>query len=461
MHELRGYPAVMDGVIAVISGAGHRSGLAPGRLMMHDIHALVATYVLTGIALATLLAAALLELLPRATSVLRRLPIALVVVALAAASTSTSALVLGTTLQDGYVTAYATLPLVVAAMVLALRVCGDRAPFAFLLLGPAAGLTLFSWTPLAVLPLFLVLTSGAVALIRARRDGSRLSGPSWIVAAVVTLGSALVLLVVILTHVSLLHTQFIATGTITPPQPRILWLLGFLALALVAATTADHRWRLVVPLTCAVAGGVAVKFLIWLSPDGKSWTYYAWKTLYLSASALVWLAFVPVVLAITRRQPETGYGRQGGGTRGVVGVAGSLAALVLVSWSTPLTSPLDKAKTGWTQPSAGMITEVARVADRGQPFIFWHWSDPGNERLGEFWAVVSWGYNANQLAKPLGPTLPQGIPYWAYFEGGTAKDLCNVVRGVNGVYIISHDPKVRAELDTTCPNAGAHLIVEK
>jgi hypothetical protein len=459
--ELRGYPADIDAITALISGAGHRGGLLPGRLMMHDIHALVATYVVTGIALATLIVAALLELLPKAVARARRLPAAIVVIVLLASSLSVSALVLGTSLQDGYLSSYATVPLVLAAMVLALRFCSDPSPAAFLLLGPAAILAFFGWTLLAVMPMALVIAACGVLLFRAR-TGTKLLTPSWVVAGVVTVGAELMLIGILLTHVTLLHTQFVEAGTITPPQPDILWLLGFLAIGLLAAAPRGAlRWQLIVPVTAAAAGGATVKFLIWLSPDGKSWTYYAWKTLYLTSSSLLWVAFVPAVMAVTRREPATGYGWRSGAGRTLVGAALSLSVLVLVPWSTTLTSPIDKAKTGWTQPSAGIITETARVADRGQPFVLWHWSDPGNERLGEFWAALTWSYDSHQVAKVLGPTLPNGFAYWAYFEGSTPKDLCAVARAVNGINVITHDAKVRAELDATCPNVGAHVFVEK
>src|SRR5438105_2526044 len=73
LHELRNYPVLIDNLAGLLSAAGGRTGLQPGRLLLHDIDALVATYVVSGIAVALLIVSALLELAPT-VSTLRRLP---------------------------------------------------------------------------------------------------------------------------------------------------------------------------------------------------------------------------------------------------------------------------------------------------------------------------------------------------------------------------------------------------
>ena len=86
LRVLKIYPAVIDAVTAMIAGAGGRSGLLPGQLMLHDAHAQLTTYVLAGIALSLMTAAALLELVPSAVAVARRLPAATTVLVLGSAA---------------------------------------------------------------------------------------------------------------------------------------------------------------------------------------------------------------------------------------------------------------------------------------------------------------------------------------------------------------------------------------
>jgi hypothetical protein len=227
LNELRGYPALIDNITGLLTAAGGRHGLLPGQLMLHDIHAVAATYVVTGIGIAVLIVAALLELLPPAVAMAKRLPAALVVVVLASCSLSTTALVLGTSLMDGYLSSYGTLPLGLAAVVLAIRCAGSPSPAAFLLIGPAAILVLFSWTVLAASSTALVFVVAIVLAVRHRAWRAWPPGRdsvAWVISAVISVGSGLLVIGITLTHVTLLHDQFKSSGAVTSPQSRLLWL---------------------------------------------------------------------------------------------------------------------------------------------------------------------------------------------------------------------------------------------
>ena len=128
VHQLRAYPAVIDNLMALISGAGGRAGLLPGA-DLHDARAVATVYTLAGIAVALMLISTLFELLP---STLRsspvRLPLGAFVVFFACAITSASPLVLGTALSGGFVDAYASLPVIIGGLVLVFRFCTEPSP---------------------------------------------------------------------------------------------------------------------------------------------------------------------------------------------------------------------------------------------------------------------------------------------------------------------------------------------
>lgn len=454
LHELRNYPVLIDNLASLLSTAGGRTGMLPGRLMLHDIDAMAATYVVSGIAVALLIMSALLELVPAVTT-LRRLPPSVVIVLLAAASLSTSALVLGTSVLDGYLTAYGSLPLVLATTVLALRCCAAPSPAAFTLLGPATVLVFLSWSLLAAVPAALILTCSASAVVRSRR-GSTIRGTraSWTGAALVSYGALIGVVGVVLTHLDQLHQQVVQPGSVTRPQTSILLLLGLLAVVLMAVGPGRNlRWQLLVPFTASVAGGATVQLLIWLGPH-DDWTYYSSKSLYLFSAGLVWLLVVPVLLAVAE-PAESGVAHPL-----VLAAGGSAAALLLVSWSTTVAEPVTKSLHGWNQPSAKVLTEAATVADRGHPFVLWNWTNGADERLGNFWAALAWGYDEHVAPRIYGPSLTGGIAYWAYIEQGHVRDLCRAAKGVKGLYVVTHNPGLKLALQRQCPHLGEHVVVE-
>lgn len=473
LRVLKIYPALIDSITSLIAGAGHRGGLRPGQLLLHDAKALMTTYVLAGIAISTMTVAALLEALPRAVAVSRRLPAAAVVLILSSAGISVSALLLTTTVRDGFISAYGTVPIAIAGTVAALRCCSRPSPASFALIGPAGVLAFLGFTTLAVVPLALVVAV-TVALVwssrAAWRGGGLLAaarsrnGIAWLLATAATWGSVLVCAGVTYAFRDTLHRQFLLPGSITGSQSRMLYLLGFVAVLVgTLAWRGGDRRQALVPIAATVVSGLTVKFLISLSPDGHTWTYYAAKTLYLLVGSVLWIAFLPALRSVTvdgRAGTAGTAGRLESGLRAVQAVAAALVVYIVLGWTTTLTSPLSLAADGWSQPSAPVVTEVAKIADRGQPFLLWEWTDPGNERLGAFWASLAWAYNANWSPKSYPGAMSQGVPNWAYFESGQVKDLCTVARGVNGLYVITSNPKFKANFARVCPASGAHVVVD-
>jgi hypothetical protein len=465
LNLLRAFPGAIDAIAALISGAGGRSGLAPGHLVVHDAQSLASLYVLSGLAIAVLGIAALLELLPRATTARRVLPAAAYIGLLASSGLSVTGLVLGTALRDGYVSAYASIPLTLAAMVLALACCRRSNAAAYALLGPAVVLVLFSWTILAVAPAGVILYITVLLAIRGRhrfRSGSqrRTLPLAWVGALVVTGGCLLAAAGVVLTHLTQLRTTFKDTGAITPPEVHLLYLLGLLAAGgAFGARRRLDRLQLMVPFVAALAGGLSLVWLMGLSPDHKSWTYYGIKQLWLLSSSLVWTLFIPIVRATVGAEEATGsrlaFLRLGALLQPI---AWSLAVLIGVGLTTTLPGPVNLARHGWTQPSAAVVADVQTATDHGRPAILWSWSDPGNQRVANFWSALAWGYSTTEAIIPYPPALPGGIVYWAYVEQDTPADLCAAAKSIPGLVVVTHIKNLPEQLKKSCPASRASVV---
>jgi hypothetical protein len=455
LEQLRTYPALSNALSAVISSAGGRGGLAPGSLMLHDARAVSGVYVLSGIGLSTMFAGAVLECLPRSLATARRLPPAVLVVVLLCAVTSVSSFVLGTSLLDGFFSTYAALPMAVAAVILAIRCTDDASPYAVGLLGVATVYVLFAWTILAVVPFAAsVATLAVLALPSARVPRT----PAWLASGVVAAAGVLIVLGVLVTQYHKLRTQFLTPGP--PPTPLQHWVLYLLTLVVVALLAgaanarAASRWAVI--LSAAVLGLVTVYWLREITPDGQTWTYYGAKSLWAISSALLWVGFVPVALAAGSQRVRTGAIALSAQT--VQYVAAALAVVIVVGLLTKVADPVHKASHGWTQPSAAVITEVARQGNLRRPFVLWRWSDPGDDRLGDFAAELTWG--SNQAGAPLSlPGYPQGFFQWGYEDNFQLHSLCLLARAVPELNIITKDPKLRGELADSCPANGSHVLL--
>jgi len=461
-QELRQYPALVNNLIALIAGAGGRNGLPAGQLMLHDAQALATTYVLAGIAVALMFMAALLELLPSDVALASRLPPSVVLVLLVCAATSASPLVLGTALFGGFVTAYAALAMAIACVVLALRFCSEPSPATFALIGSATPVLLFAWSPLAIVPAALVILLILVGLARRRRDsgGSGRSAPAWawVAALVISLGVLVATLGVVVVEWSPLVAQFSVPGAIWPPQTRFLYLLGFVAGGVLLATrNRSRRRQLLVPLTVAVVGGIMVIWLLSLPRSGVT-PYYGIKSLWLLASCLVWVAFVPGLLAVTdkrgtvsdRKWPEVARVGQAAAWSGVT--------LIVLGFSTTVTDPLPAARAGWSQPAASEVAETVAAADTFHRFVLWQWTDIGDDRLGNFWSALAWDSTPSGKAVPYTPGLPGGLNLWAYTESNAISQLCSVARAVPRIAIITSNRNLSTELNAACPHAGERVV---
>jgi hypothetical protein len=462
LKELKMYPAVVNAVSALLSSAGGRAHLLAGNLMLHDARAVASTYVLAGIAIACLLMAALHEFVPSPMIIARRLPVGVIVVLLGCAAVSASPLILGTSLSEGFLSAYGSLPLVMATIVIALRCAARPSAFGLGLMAPATMIILFAWTPMVVVPFVLACLLVVQFVQHSRRvaapAGERRSmSRGWLLAFALVAATSLLTLGVAVTQMTTLKAEFVTPGAIISPETKILLLLGLFTAALfLASSDMVQRRQLLVPLTCAVSGGLLVEWLISLAP-GKTWSYYSTKTLWFFGASLIWVVFVPVIRYLARTPTRPHHKHAPTTLRTVEALVLTLVILLAVGFTTSAPNPAKLALTGWDQPTAAVITETARVANQGSPFVLWQWSDLGDDRLGNFWAALAWDTNPAGWT-PNNPKLKGGMRTWAYNENGVTSQLCGLLLAYPHITVVTSSHTLGASLKRSCVGERATFM---
>ena len=468
IHELKSYPAIVNSVSAIMSVAGGRSGLLPGDLMVHDAQAVASTFVLSIIGIATLFMAAVYQFVPKAVRELRRIPVALTTTLLACAGIAITPLMLGTTLNEGYLSAYGALPVVLAVLVLALALC-DRPSFPMLvLLGVGTVLTMFSWTMLVIVPgtasLVVALVYLRQVLVHRKHLGNYLRDRwVWVLGATFSFGLIVILAIATVVQRRVLETQLSYPGAIVPPSEDLLFIFGLVSLGFFCVSpTSLRKIRLVIPIACAVVGAIAVHWINTLAHNrGPAWTYYAAKTEWLVASSILWVAFVPIALYASKIRGTT----RNDSWQPVVGTIQALAfsaiIYLLLTATTTLTSPIPIAFRGWTQPAAKEVSIVQQIGNMKAPFAVWNYLNAADDRLGDFWAGLIWDTTRTGVRKqdPVGQY--SSFIEWAYFEQDTTPSICDVAKSAPGVIIVTSDASLKSAMMQTCPSARATITLKK
>ena len=278
----------------------------------------------------------------------------------------------------------------------------------------------------------------------------------WVLGAVLGIGALFVTIGVGVSQQARLRAEFVVPGAILPPQPRLPYLLGLVALGIALAGPGRTRLQMGVPLVVVAVGLLILRWLISLPASGPTWTYYAIKTLWLMISSLIWIGFAPALLTPSDEAivGQTRHWRQE--AAGIARAASwSGVALLLISFSSAASDPLPNARAGWIQPSARVVAEVVAAGNTYKSFVFWQWSDPGNERLGDFWAALAWDSTPNGTSVPFPPGLPGGLALWAYNETDSMSQLCTVLEAVPRITVITANSRLAAQLKPICPNTNA------
>lgn len=462
------YPAGVNAFAAVLAGAGDRSG-SVGTVMLNDVRAMASTYVLAAIAIGVLIAAALLELRRLDLRHGSRISWPLFGTLLVASASAGTAFMLGTALDDGFLSAYGALPVSIAAVVFGLRYFSNRLGglMPFLFLGVTVPLAFVCWTMIAVVPA-AILTSAILAATndslksRAHWFNSRSDAPielmcvGWRLAIAAGATGLISIVCVVALHLPKLEERFILSGSSKIPYSMMIVVLLLVAVSVAFASRASViSLQMIVPIAAGIAGGVVVLWLVGLPGPGITWTYYALKTNWLVSGSLVWVLFVPIVLwAESESFPASVRDRSGVGAISV-----SIAVLMLSGSATTAQAPVVAAARGWVQPSADVVQRAVDGADSDDPFIFWDWSDHGNDRLGNFWGALAWGSDAGGDFLDM-PGIPGGVRAWAYMEMGETHELCELILEAPGMVVYTRNSDLQGELAASCSAGDMTVLLE-
>lgn len=415
----------------VSAAAGRPPGQAPESLAV-DIVSLAATYLLlwAGIAL-TATAAYLLSRPGIPTPSPGRLSAPDVVLAVTAAALSTTGLMTGVALWDGFFPAYAGLLLLIGGLALAIgTVRRPQAVAAALLLMTA--LAQVFYRPL-LMPVSLGLTALLLVVVAVDR---RWRGVWWVVLGVlaaITAGGGLILVL----RSRLVSQMLGSVGSTTYVSPWLLVAIALVTGALLVGVTHPH-WRdtalPVVPVAVVlvtVAGLIAVAQAV--GGDGVAGlNYQSQRLVWLGCAATAW-----VVLLLFRRTDPTALSAA---LLGVATLAGTTLATTAI-W------PLQAVATGWPRPTPETAAAVLDPRDAGEVVVHWLWSDGdpggfpsfGDDRIGLFWSTTLWGDHRKAF-------LP-----WPYgLQDGSVDELCPVLAAVPGVEVRTRDPQLSTEIEAVC-----------
>jgi hypothetical protein len=193
---------------------------------------------------------------------------------------------------------------------------------------------------------------------------------------------------------------------------------------------------------------LVVALMYSMHPGDVAWSYYATKMIWLATATVVWAPFV--VLIDVMRGADRLIRRVGprAMTRVAIAAVGSSGVLWGISHETPYPFPWHWAFVGSTFPTPRIIQEVTAQATVGGPFVFWAYSSPADEKLGNFWSALTWDINANGSVKPT--TAKIEFPNWASEEDGSLASLCQVVSEYR-LRIVTLNSRLIPTLRKTCP----------
>jgi hypothetical protein len=424
-------PALSDSVLALTMAIPGRGVAAPDQLLAKDIQALTALLVSATIAW-SLACACLVWAVGR----LDRVPQAFAVAA--ASVIPLAGIGLGIALKDGYFSAVFAMPLLISALCLSTWLARDT--------GRRRGRTI-TWIAIALsLPVAatvwsLMLPIQAMVVLGALIASHRRSNPRDTLAAAGIVAVALAAAVLLLLPLALGPSMAAMTagGSIAAPGPALSVTVVLIVLSIVAAGLPRIRRSVFLPYLLGTLGAVAiVLYLAAKQPPGMEWAYYPRKV------AWMWvLVGFPLLLApaaFVHARPRAGP-RRSRFFSTVLAAAGSLAVLSLAAGSVRVSSPLlpsalvglsPGAQTpggawsilrGWGQPDWQMVETVLRLGASNRPLVIWAYSDPGNDRLGNFWMST---YDPAQ--PPGSGTYISPLGGWAYGYNPTdVTQLCTLL----------------------------------
>ena len=407
---------------------------------------------------------ALLQFIPDTYERLRRLPWGAVATLLAGSFLALTPLVLGTGLNEGFLSAYGALPIAMAVVVLSLGCIRSELPWLFVLLGIGTFVVFFSWTMLAVVPATATLLAGSILLWRqlGKRVHRNESGETrrTMFEILISWGIIIIVLGGVFLQRHVLESQLAQNGAIWPISHTVLILITLFALGWALALQGSLRSNLYgVPAACGTSGILVVVWINTLAPHASSWTYYAMKTDWLVVSCLAWVLFAPVLQLAIQIDERSGTSKIGIASGLIQFAAFSSLIFIALGATTTLPSPIKLAFAGWNQPTAQGITVVQHAGNASGPFVIWNVEDVGNDRLSNFWGALVWATD-----KAGEPKLGKVGPYddfqaCGYLATPILSSLCETTGFASPMKVYTADSKLKAQLSSTCPGRGLETIL--
>ncbi len=454
LKGLKAYPEIANAVAAVISGAGGRANLARGLLMIRDIQAMVATTILFTVGSALLFVSVLSEALHRAVGEVRRVPLLIVGVLGACASLGVNSYVLGLVSRGGFFPAIGAICFVLATLALGMRLVGKYHDVTLVLLTLSMFLVVGTWTILVVVPAACLLVTYASLAWRWRKrsGGLPMSWSTWCAVAfslVSLLGIAVVLVENRVRFVEVIRSP---GSIISLSSSYLIWLGVAAVVAVIIAPTPQQRLVRLVPVATVLACGVALWWIHSLMPTAPTWPYYASKMLWLSTAAVLWVPFVLVtdVMTYLTRWRRLGMARHVGAA--VVAVVGSWSLLWVANYEAGWPFIMEWAYVGSTYPSPQVLNLVVHQANQGGRFVIYKYfrnvSLGLNDRLGNFWAALTWDFQPNGV--PYDGWSTSSFAYWATVEDNSVASLCQELTRTP-MRVVTRSTTLKSQLLATCP----------
>ena len=454
IKELRGYPALVNALGAILDGASGRTNLRNGVLMTRDVQAMAAVFVMSSIAVALLLIAAVSETVQRVPRQDQRPQRYLAIPLLACGSLAIGPFVLGLTLGYGFLSAIGAMAFAIASMVLGMRIIRLYSDMTVALLTLSVFLVVTSWTLLVVIPASALLVACGIALNRLRRArqagiderSMALTGATLTVSLLCLCGVVGALFENRANLLSALDNH----GGLADPNPRLYVWLGIATLLVtILAPGRQQRNIRVAALLAYLCAGAVILWVHLRDPISGSWSYYAAKFLWLATCCFLWVPFV--LLTDLARKVDDWYKKSKVRvlTLTLISVTASTAFLAGLSNQTAFSLPFTAAATGSVVPSPKEVALVIRQANVGGPFMVRDYYRRYDDVLGNFWSALTWDYKENGTLRSW-PTSLSGLQYLSYIEGGSFSSLCDATAN-HQLRLVTRSPTLLHNVQSRCP----------
>jgi hypothetical protein len=246
---------------------------------------------------------------------------------------------------------------------------------------------------------------------------------------------------------------------IAAPSAWLPVVVGLMVLGLTVRTNHGELGRALPALVVVLAGLLAMT--VWTevaaSESVPGLTYSSQKLVWAGYVVAFWAPFAVMARAFTKEPAQLSSRTLfSTGRQTVAATSLSIAALLGVSVTSPLPSPVPAALDGWTRPSTDVIDVVVGNLDRGQVVVPWLYSRTadgapnfGDDRLGIFWSMTQWG------------DLYPHFESWAYtLWDGNPTTLCPLLQSTPDVLVVTRDAGLEQRTREACPDImGARFEV--